>query len=362
MTGFLFSITNITDGSIQVDNFKNGIGNSLSSKKYFTAESHISQPESNERLLDKPHIIRKRNTNQSFRSKRRRRKGRKRNKSKRYQDDTRRRKQKTYHTSREDRPYSASSSNTPRGDRRYAESKPARVQSTRRSRDGILKATEVTAKNINAISMEADYVLADAIFATRIIGDVITVKSKRTRGPSMSEFIHNGKTNNLNRRNPEGYDRSRYRSSKNTYESPRSLFNLDKHRNHMDYSRSYNGKVQNGKLNIGNHRNYMDSSRSYKRQVHGKTYLANAYLNLFRRVPDNYRGSDRVHRQLSPPRYDLDKTIIDTSNHPFISFQNGYVKRERIRKPNIGIKPRRTYKQLRKGQQRRHANHPSYWR
>jgi hypothetical protein len=96
-----------------------------------------------------------------------------RNKSKRYQDDTRRRKQTTYRTSRDDRPYSASSSNAPRDDRRYAsykkthvprddiqyaESKPARVQSTRRTRDGILKATEVRANNINAISMTADYV------------------------------------------------------------------------------------------------------------------------------------------------------------------------------------------------------------
>jgi hypothetical protein len=360
MTGLLFSIINITDDSIQVDNFKNGIGNSLSSKKYFIAENHISQPEPNGRLLDRPHIIRKRSTNQSFRSKRRRGKGRKRNKSKRYQDDTRRRKQTTYRTSRDDRPYSASSSNAPRDDRRYAsykktdvprddiqyaESKPARVQSTRRTRDGILKATEVTANNINAISMTADYVVANTIFAQRIIGDVITVMPKRTRGPSMSEFIYNGKINNLNQRSSEGYDRSRYRSSKNT--------------------RSYNGKVQNGKLNMDNHKNYTDSSRSYKGKVQKKTYLANAYSNLRSMVTDNYGRSYRIHRQLSPPRHGLDETIIDTSNHPFISFQNGYVKRERIRKPNIGLKSRRTYKQVKRGRQRTHrrrTNHPSYWR
>jgi hypothetical protein len=63
----------------------------------------------------------------------------------------------------------------------------------------------------------------------------------------MSEFIYNGKINNLNQRSSEGYDRSRYRSSKNT--------------------RSYNGKVQNEKLNMDNHKNYMDSSRSYKGKV-----------------------------------------------------------------------------------------------
>jgi hypothetical protein len=82
-------------------------------------------------------------------------------------------------------------------------------------------------------------------------------------------------------------------------------------------------------------------------------------------VTDNYGRSYRIHRQLSPPRHGLDETIIDTSNHPFISFQNGYVKRERIRKPNIGLKSRRTYKQVKRGRQRTHrrrTNHPSYWR
>lgn len=380
MTWLLFSITKISDHSFQAENLKNGIGNSFSSRKYFTAENHISQPEPYHRLLGKAHIIRKRNTNQSFKSKRRRRKGRKRRKGKRYQDDTIGRQQTTYRTSRDDRQNSASSSSTPRDDFRsvsyqqtyapgddnirYADSRPPRVKSTRPSRDGILKATEVTAKNINAISMTADYVVADAIFATRIIGDVITVTSKRTRGPSMSEFIYNGKTNNLNRERWTGNEQSRYRTSKNTYESPSSFFNLDKHRNYMDYYRSYNGKVRNGKLNMENHRNHMDSLWSYKRKVRKKKYAANTYTNLHNRGPADYRGNYRIHRQLPPPRYDKDHVIIDTSNHPFISFQNGYVKRERIRKPNIGlpVKSWITYKQLRRGKQRRRTNHPSYWR
>lgn len=136
--------------------------------------------------------------------------------------------------------------------------------------EGILASKEIQAKYINAGALKADNVFADEIYGDVVYSDVITVMDKKS-----SKFQ---KLKNL----------SEVKNNTNEF--------IVKQSNNKNFSSGKNG-WQKRRLRINQNR------RKHKRVFPER-----------RRVKRRYKS-----------------TILDANNHPSIAFQNGYIKRKRLR-------------------------------